>query len=180
MCVLQTWLCQEPINRMSKQQTDDANREAKRFHLALTLFRILVEKPAARDRASQEVKAAELQLFDGKAMTAQRAEKVKSLLKMIVSKSGGLGITEEERKEIVAAIGLTKGHWYKCPKGHVYAIGECGGATQASNCPECGLGIGGTGHRLTEGNRVASEMDGARFAAWSEEANNMANFDLIH
>ena len=64
--VLQTWLCQEPINRMSQQQTDDANREAKRLHLSLNFFRILVEKPAAHDKASQEVKAAELQLFGGK------------------------------------------------------------------------------------------------------------------
>ncbi|XP_030846999.1 NFX1-type zinc finger-containing protein 1-like [Strongylocentrotus purpuratus] len=175
---LQTWLCQEPIDRMSQQQTDDANREAKRLHLALNFFRILDEKPAAHDKASQEVKAAELQLFDGKALTAQRADEVKSLLKKIDSKSGGLEISETERKEVVAAMGLAKGHWYKCPKGHVYAIGECGGATQTGKCPECGLGIGGTGHRLTEGNRVASEMDGARHAAWSEEANNMANFNL--
>ncbi|XP_030839842.1 NFX1-type zinc finger-containing protein 1 [Strongylocentrotus purpuratus] len=164
--VLQTWLCQEPINRMSHQQTDDANREAKRLHLALILFRTLVEKPAARDKASQEVKAAELQLFDGKALNDQRADEVKSLLKKIVSKSGGLGISDEERKDIVAAMGLAKGHWFKCPKGHVYAIGNCGGAQQASSCPECGLGIGGTQYRLREGNRLASEMDGAQQAAF--------------
>eukprot|EP00057_Strongylocentrotus_purpuratus_P016845 XP_011671319.1 PREDICTED: NFX1-type zinc finger-containing protein 1 [Strongylocentrotus purpuratus] len=176
--VLQTWLCKEPINRMSQQQTGDANREAKRFHLALNLFKILVKKPAARDKASEEVKAAELQLFDGKAMTAQRANEVNDLLKKIDYKSGGLGISEKERKEIVAAIGLTTGHWLKCPRGHVYAIGECGGAMETGKCPECGQVIGGTQHRLTEGNRVASEMDGARYAAWSEEANNMANFDL--
>ncbi|XP_030831565.1 NFX1-type zinc finger-containing protein 1-like [Strongylocentrotus purpuratus] len=176
--VLQTWLCQEPINRMSQQQTDDANREAKRLHLALNFFRILVQKPAAHDKASQQVKAAELQLFDGKAMTAQRADEVKSLLKMIVSKSGGLGISEKERKDIVAAMGLAKGHWFKCPNGHLYAIGGCGGASQTGKCPDCGQGIGGTNHRLTDGNRVASEMDGARYAAWSEEANNMANFNL--
>ena len=89
---------------------------------------------------------------------------------------------------------------YKCPNGHIYAIGECGGAMQESQCPECGAKIGGRSHTLTSGNSVAREMDGARFAAWSAEgkkkkkinifillklviffvlaANNMANFEL--
>ena len=67
---------------------------------------------------------------------------------------------------------------YKCPNGHIYAIGECGGAMQESKCPECGAKIGGLNHGLTSGNAVAREMDGARYAAWSEEANNMANFQF--
>ena len=90
----------------------------------------------------------------------------------------GLGISEKERQEIVKAIGLSKGHWYKCPNGHIYAIGECGGAMQQSTCPECMVPIGGTNHRLLGTNRVAGEMDGARLAAWSEQANNMGNFQL--
>ena len=56
-------------------------------------------------------------------------------------------LAEEEKKmvcvrsslalsiQIVAAIGLSKGHWFKCPKGHLYAIGECGGAMETSKCP---------------------------------------------
>ena len=45
---------------------------------------------------------------------------------------GGLGITEAEKIDIVRAMGFSKGHWYKCPNGHVYAIGDCGGATVES------------------------------------------------
>ena len=89
------------------------------------------------------------------------------------------GFTEAERIEIVNAIGLTKGHWFKCPNGHYYCIGECGGAMQEAKCPECGAKIGGQSHRLTEGNQLAPEMDGAHHAAWSEAA-NLANFDLAH
>ncbi len=48
-----------------------------------------------------------------------------------------------------------QGHAFTCPNGHVYFIGECGGATQESRCPECGARIGGRGHSLTAGNRVA-------------------------
>ena len=73
-------------------------------------------------------------------------------------------------------MGLRKGHWFKCPNGHVYVITECGGATEESTCPDCGAGIGGTGHRLRDDNRLAREMDGARFGAFSEQA-NIHDFD---
>ena len=57
----------------------------------------------------------------------------------------------------------------------MYAIGECGGATETSVCPDCHSTIGGTNHALSGGNRVASEMDGARHGAFSAEANMMFN-----
>jgi hypothetical protein len=48
---------------------------------------------------------------------------------------------------------------------------------EEGKCPECGTKIGGQSHRLTDGNELAPEMDGARHAAWSEDA-NLENFDL--
>ena len=86
------------------------------------------------------------------------------------------GLTNAERIKIVKAIGLTKGHWFKCPNGHYYCIGECGGAMQEAKCPECGATIGGRSHTLRSDNQLAPEMDGAQHAAWSELA-NLANFD---
>ena len=90
-------------------------------------------------------------------------------------------LTPEEKRQIVKAIGLSKGHWFKCPRGHVYAIGECGGAMETSKCPECKAVIGGTRHKLVEGNQLASEMDNAQYPAWSEQANlaNYGNLDEI-
>lgn len=64
-----------------------------------------------------------------------------------------------------------------CASGHIYAIGECGGAMQESKCPECAETIGGARHQLRGDNSLATEMDGAQFAAWSDQA-NMANYDL--
>lgn len=55
--------------------------------------------------------------------------------------------------------------------GHIYAIGDCGGAMQTSKCPECGSAIGGAQHTLLETNSLAPEMDGAQHAAWSDQAN---------
>ena len=44
--------------------------------------------------------------------------------------------------------------WYKCRNGHLYSIGECGGAMAISYCnhPGCGAIIGGTNHVSAAGN----------------------------
>ncbi|CAF0906280.1 unnamed protein product [Brachionus calyciflorus] len=75
-------------------------------------------------------------------------------------------ITKEEKMAIVKAIGLSVGHWYKCPNGHIYCIGECGGAMERTICPECKADIGGQNHRMVSGNQLATEMDGATEPAW--------------
>ena len=50
--------------------------------------------------------------------------------------------------------------------GHIYAIGECGGATEEGKCPDCQATIGGRDHQLAEGNQLAAEMDQAQAPAW--------------
>ena len=75
--------------------------------------------------------------------------------------------TDEEKREVFAAMlqadpSLASagwgggGHFFTCPSGHVFAIGECGGAMEVSRCPECGATIGGSSHRLAEGNQQAA------------------------
>ena len=44
---------------------------------------------------------------------------------------------------IIKAVGLDSGHWYECPNGHPYVIGECGGAMEVGRCPTCNSQIGG-------------------------------------
>jgi len=75
-------------------------------------------------------------------------------------------LTYEEKKKIreamVPDIGDDKGwygggHWFQCPNGHPYTIGECGGANEESRCPECGETVGGSSHHLAEGNQLARE-----------------------
>jgi hypothetical protein len=50
-----------------------------------------------------------------------------------------------------------RGHLNRCPNGHLYIIGECGGAMQRGRCAECGAAIGGEGHRLESTNRRVDE-----------------------
>ncbi|CAH1114893.1 unnamed protein product [Psylliodes chrysocephalus] len=47
--------------------------------------------------------------------------------------SSAITLSETEKKYIIKAVGLSRGHWYKCSNGHPYAIGECGGAMEISN-----------------------------------------------
>jgi hypothetical protein len=86
-------------------------------------------------------------------------------LKQIITKQ----ISKEEVKEVLQAMqeggnrgyaygGSWSAHWFECPKGHPYFIGECGGAMEESICPECGATVGGTNHRLADTNRPATNL----------------------
>lgn len=95
-------------------------------------------------------------------VTEEQREKAKKILQLIQEV-----LTDEEILEIQRAIAMAEwggheyqmhwaGHWFECPNGHPYFIGECGGAMQATRCPECGATVGGGGHVLAAGNRQAS------------------------
>ncbi|XP_046560628.1 LOW QUALITY PROTEIN: NFX1-type zinc finger-containing protein 1-like [Haliotis rubra] len=167
---------------LSDQDVSDAQDEVDRNKAIIRLLKveriIAIRNPEARG-FEKELQALQGTLKYGKRFTKQRQERVKNIFEILKKHvpESGLGISEEERVEIVKAMALTKGHWFKCPNGHVYAIGECGGATMVSKCPECNATIGGTGHRLRGDNALAPEMDGAAFAAWSEQA-NLGNYNL--
>ncbi len=115
-------------------------------------------------------------LDDDPKMTEQTEWEVSDLIAHFNRQYSVNGLSDAERTEIVEAIGLTRGHWFKCPNGHFYCIGDCGGAMERANCPECDAVIGGAAHQLAEGNQLAPEMDGAQYAAWSEHA-NLLNYD---
>ncbi|KAJ3510084.1 hypothetical protein NMY22_g16083 [Coprinellus aureogranulatus] len=69
-------------------------------------------------------------------------------------------VSLEEKLAIVRAMdfGYT-GHWYNCPNGHTFVIGECGGAMEEARCPDCGETIGGRNHSLNPTNRRADEFE---------------------
>jgi hypothetical protein len=73
-------------------------------------------------------------------------------------------LVEEQRKMLMAVEGRAS-HWFKCSKGHLYVIGDCGGAMERSQCPECGEGIGGQAHQLVNSSRPAFEL-GSGGSAW--------------
>ncbi|XP_076869960.1 NFX1-type zinc finger-containing protein 1 [Brachyhypopomus gauderio] len=165
--------------RFSEQQVEDLEREVERLSLMADLC-IRCEINKSRELgvgvSSKVSQAWKLLEQPGPFTKADECE-LKGILKELETElpSSGLGITDKERRMIIEAMNLNLGHWYKCPNGHIYAIGDCGGAMEKRPCPTCGAVIGGANHTLAEGNSVATEMDGAQHAAWSEAA-NMLNF----
>lgn len=168
-------------NVIMQQETLDINMEISKYHRIMQY--LLIEKSLNAYQSATKDISNIIEIFDNLLNSFDKyTDKSDMLYKEYLIKlkklsSSGLNISDREKKEIVSAMGLSPGHWYKCPNGHVYIITECGGAMQISKCSECGVTIGGTNHALTSGNSLAPEMDGARFSAWSTQA-NMLNYNL--
>ena len=169
---------------INEEQIKDVQTELSRIecHLAMLDFECKMNtRQSSKPSFAMDLEnlKKEIEVFEnGIKIKKEKIQNTLTELKALAKRHGLEELTLEERKMITTAMGLSKGHWYKCPKGHYYCIGECGGANQESKCPECKAIIGGTNHRLATGNQHAGEFDDSRFAAYSEEANNMFNFDL--
>lgn len=84
-------------------------------------------------------------------------------------------LTHVEKTQIINAMNdetrhgvhnMVGGRWFVCQNKHPYFVGDCGGATQISKCPECDAPIGGTQHKVVESNRFYGEFDGSDEPAW--------------
>ncbi|KAF9093273.1 hypothetical protein BGX23_003500 [Mortierella sp. AD031] len=74
----------------------------------------------------------------------------------------GEQISQKEKLMVFRAVSAHmggSGHWYRCPNGHPYVIGECGMAMEESSCPQCGARIGGGHHALLSSNTVDRSME---------------------
>ena len=171
---------------LSEQQLSDIQCELRRLMCTAKLcdlkFKVQTKKcqVAAHDQGKLDRIASRVYVsgWSGQPkMTPDAEQEVSDLIAHFNEQYSVSGLSEAERIKIVQAIGLTKGHWFKCPKGHYYCIGECGGASQVGQCPDCGAQIGGERHQLLPDNQLAPEMDGASYAAWSDIA-NMQNYDF--
>ena len=162
------------------QQLQDIVYEMRRLNCTVVLFEVLCKlESCVRNVSSIEIdgltkRTIELYRSGQKGYSKLEGEQeaeVHVYVSHLKKKYHLDGLTDEEKIEIFKAVGLSKGHWFKCSKGHFYCIGECGGAMEKSKCPECGDVIGGESHTLASGNQLAPEMDGATHAAWSDAAN---------
>ncbi|XP_062521487.1 NFX1-type zinc finger-containing protein 1-like [Corticium candelabrum] len=155
---------------LSEQQLGDIQLMMEKVELELN-FRILMEK--LRPRLGQltthdklYVRVVEDGLKDKRKRTREDTKAIRKIIKRLSDTYSVFGLSKAEKLEIVRAMGFKPGHWYKCRNGHVYAIGDCGGADERSRCPECKEEIGGQSHRLVAGNAPALEFDGSQAPAW--------------
>ncbi|SAL95662.1 hypothetical protein [Absidia glauca] len=84
-------------------------------------------------------------------------------------------LTDEEKYNIINAMNeesmtsinnIVGGRWFVCKNQHPYFIGDCGGATEVSVCPQCNEAIGGLQHQVINTNRFYGEFDGSAEPAW--------------
>ncbi|GAB5569115.1 NFX1-type zinc finger-containing protein 1 [Prionailurus iriomotensis] len=175
------WLAKKRLS-FTSQELDDLQSEIQRLtYLVNLLSRCKIAEGKLRGSTAEEVYSVR-KILERTCKFTQEDEKFvqkkMEALKTILPCSG-LGISEEERVQIVNAMGYPRGHWFKCPNGHIYVISDCGGAMQRGTCPDCKEVIGGINHTLERSNQLASEMDGAQHPAWSDTANNLMNFEEI-
>ncbi|NXL73742.1 ZNFX1 protein, partial [Leptocoma aspasia] len=177
---VQKWLDKQRVS-FTGQELTDLQSEIQRLTYLLNLLARCKAGRMLSSSIAAEINSARKILEGTKKFTEEDEAAVKAHLKKISAglPMSGLGISEAERVQIVSAIGCPRGHWFKCKNGHIYVIGECGGAMQRSTCPECHEVIGGMNHALESSNSLAPEMDGATHAAWSDVANNMLNFEEL-
>ncbi|XP_052040295.1 NFX1-type zinc finger-containing protein 1 [Apodemus sylvaticus] len=175
------WLAKKRLS-FSSQELSDLQTEIQRLTYLVNLLMRCKIAENVNGSVAEEVSSIRNILEKTSKFTQedeQLVQKKMDALKTTLPCSG-LGISEEERVQIVTALGVPRGHWFKCPNGHIYVITECGGAMQRSICPECKEVIGGENHTLERSNQLAPEMDGAQHPAWSDTANNFMNFEEIH
>lgn len=175
------WLAKKRLS-FTSQELDDLQREIQRLtYLVNLLIRCKMAEGKMSGTIEEEVCAVRRILERTCKFTQEEEQLVQKKMEALKATlpCSGLGISEKERVQIVKAMGFPRGHWFKCPNGHIYVIGDCGGAMQRGTCPECKEVIGGINHTLERSNQLASEMDGAQHAAWSNTANNLMNFEEI-
>ncbi|XP_042320198.1 NFX1-type zinc finger-containing protein 1 [Sceloporus undulatus] len=172
------WL-RRPRLSFTGQQLDEIQREVLRLSYLVELLGRCQAARGRMDNSAEGTVSTLRQLLEGPGKFNPDDEQlVKAEMEALkaVLPTSGLGISEAEKQQIVAAVtGTSRGHWFKCPNGHIYVITECGGAMERRQCPECQATIGGDNHRLEADNQLAPEMDGATHAAWSNEANDLLN-----
>ncbi|KAM5246213.1 NFX1-type zinc finger-containing protein 1 [Ctenodactylus gundi] len=174
------WLTKKRVSFTSQELSDLQSEIQRLTYLVSLLTRCQMAEGRVKGSVAEEVCSIRNVLEKTSKFTqedAQFVQKKMDALKATLPCSG-LGISEEERVQIVTAIGCPRGHWFKCPNGHIYVITECGGAMERSTCPDCQEAIGGEQHTLERSNQLASEMDGAQYPAWSDTA-NLLNFEDI-
>ncbi|XP_004698372.1 NFX1-type zinc finger-containing protein 1 [Echinops telfairi] len=175
------WLKKKRLS-FTTQELSDLQSEIQRLtYLVNLLARCKMAEGKVRGSLAEEVSSVQKILMSTSKFTQEDEQFVQEKMEALKASlpCSGLGISEEERVQIVSAMGYPRGHWFKCPNGHIYAISDCGGAMQRGTCPDCKAVIGGVNHTLESTNQLASEMDGAQHAAWSETANNLMNFEEI-
>ncbi|XP_053101966.1 NFX1-type zinc finger-containing protein 1-like [Hemicordylus capensis] len=158
---VEAWLCRRREgDAFTAQQLQEGRDEVRRISYLANLFEWLSSQgrlPLSPEASAAVEKALGL-LGQQKPLAEAQEELLRATLETIDRLLPATGLllrlSKAERVSITEALRFGRGHWYSCPQGHLYAIGECGQPMQESRCPECGATIGGQHHRLNADNEA--------------------------
>lgn len=162
-------------NVLSGQENFDARQEFQRLriltHLLHCRHAISEDDIQIEPRIMSRLAATIRILSEGRPLAENEIEEGRKLQEELQNHVPDpyTALTDEEREEIVRAVSLPTGHWYACPRGHYYVVGECGRPLETASCPECHNVIGGENHAVAEGNRWAPEVDEAEGPVWDAQ-----------
>ena len=120
------WLA-VPRTRLSEQQGRECSLEITRFDLLAAYYQLHGKiKSTDNERLTNEKKQRFVvmlrQLSCGSPLNPDKEKSAREILKDTQKCMTGLGITEQERVQIVQAMKMNQGHWFKCPNGRPLAF----------------------------------------------------------
>ena len=105
----------------SEQQLEDVQGELERITFWVSIVQIKEKfKKAGNTTYDAKINSVVALVTNGKRLEGREKAAVETSLQYLKEKVPGLCITENERVQIIRAMGLSKGHWYKCPKGKIF------------------------------------------------------------
>ena len=118
---IKEWLS-VPRTRLSEQQVRECSMEITRFDLLSSYHQLHGKiKTTDHEQLTDEKKRRFVvmlrQLSCGSPLNADKEKSAREILQETQKSMSGLGITEQERVQIVQAIAMGQGHWFKCPNG---------------------------------------------------------------
>ena len=118
---LRQWLA-VPRTRLSQQQVRECEMEITRFDLLAVYQQVHGRMKTAHNELLTNEKKQQFvvmlrQLSCGSPMNADKEKSAREILQETTKCMSGLGITEQERVQIVQAMALGAVHWFKCPNG---------------------------------------------------------------
>jgi len=118
---LKAWLM-ERRTRFSKQQLHESKMEITRIDLCFRYYQIDAKIRSAEhaNLTSDKKDAFEkmLKTLTDQKLTDDLEKKAEEVLKSTQNSMSEIGVSDAERLEIVSAMGMSKGHWFKCPNGN--------------------------------------------------------------
>lgn len=124
---IKQWLTAPIRTRFSEQQVRECSMEITRFDLLSNYHQLhgkikVTQNELLTDEKKQRFVTMLRQLSCGTPLNADKEKSAREVFQDTQKCMSGLGITEQERVQIVQAMEMGQGHWFKCPNGRSSCI----------------------------------------------------------